>query len=468
MVEQSAVNRWVVGSSPTSGATFVGEKTESEVHRTDSAQISPIGSTEFVPAECRNVKFPKIIRHRKVEVTIYGKKKGYPFYRIAYRVNGKRRMKSFSKYGAAKAEAEVKARELNKGSQILALTAREVTAMLAIRDALENHRRDTGRTVSALQAVTQYLHVTKLLGDRPVSEAVEGYLGTVAVVRRTPLSKAVDDFVATRAAKAESKDGQRPALNPKYVENTASWLKKFAGAFPGYDVGDLNKEHLNAYMAAFSELSAKSRNDRRAILKLFLKWCVRNDYLPLTHRLLEADGLAMEVSNTEPTDYYRPDELRQLLDTAKKPMRVVIALQAFAGLRLEEVLRLNWSDVFGVPGHIELSKSKSKTRQRRLVEICPVLEKWLADYRESEGKVAAQWQTVNGYVQAFTGLREGLNIPSRRNGLRHGFVTFHFALHSDEKLAARLAGNSPTMIHAHYKGLATKVEAEKWFNVGPK
>jgi hypothetical protein len=51
----------------------------------------------------------------------------------------------------------------------------KITGMLAMRDALDNNSRDTGRTVSALQAVTQYLHATKLLGDRPVSEAVECY-----------------------------------------------------------------------------------------------------------------------------------------------------------------------------------------------------------------------------------------------------------------------------------------------------
>jgi len=34
-------------------------------------------------------------------------------------------------------------------------------------------------------------------------------------------------------------------------------------------------------------------------------------------------------------------------------------------------------------------------------------------------------------------------------------------------LTAAQAGNSPAMIHAHYKGLATKAEAEKWFNVNP-
>jgi hypothetical protein len=28
-------------------------------------------------------------------------------------------------------------------------------------------------------------------------------------------------------------------------------------------------------------------------------------------------------------------------------------------------------------------------------------------------------------------------------------------------------GNSPSMIHGHYKGLATRAEAEAWFAVAP-
>jgi hypothetical protein len=43
----------------------------------------------------------------------------------------------------------------------------------------------------------------------------------------------------------------------------------------------------------------------------------------------------------------------------------------------------------------------------------------------------------------------------------------HYAMHSNENLTSALAGNSPAMIHAHYKGLATRAEAEKWFAVAP-
>jgi hypothetical protein len=44
----------------------------------------------------------------------------------------------------------------------------------------------------------------------------------------------------------------------------------------------------------------------------------------------------------------------------------------------------------------------------------------------------------------------------------------YFAAHVNENLTAARAGDSPAMIHAHYKGLATNAEAEKWFAVAPK
>ena len=199
---------------------------------------------------------------------------------------------------------------------------------------------------------------------------------------------------------------------------------------------------------------------------MFLGWCVRQDYLAANHRLFETEALQNEPLDDAPIDYYRPKELRALLEQSSEQMRIIIALQALGGLRLQEALRLDWHEVFAIAGNIEVSTSKSKTRQRRLVEIGPALKMWLAPYRGRKGKVATQ--TLNGYTASFTALRRSLKIPPRRNGLRHGFVTYHFAVHQNEDATAAQAGNSPAMIHAHYKGLATKAEAEKWFNVTPK
>jgi len=119
-----------------------------------------------------------------------------------------------------------------------------------------------------------------------------------------------------------------------------------------------------------------------------------------------------------------------------------------------------------VPGHIEVSALNAKTRSRRLVEVCANLAAWLEPFR---GRTGVIWP--KGYQQFhadFATLRVDLNIQHRRNGLRHAFVSAHFALFADEGKTAQQAGNSPAMIHSHYKGLATKEEAEKWFAVAPQ
>ena len=51
--------------------------------------------------------------------------------------------------------------------------------------------------------------------------------------------------------------------------------------------------------------------------------------------------------------------------------------------------------------------------------------------------------------------------------MRHAFVTFHIAMHANENITAAEAGNSPQMIQDHYRALATRREAAKWFAVKP-
>jgi hypothetical protein len=70
------------------------------------------------------VRFPKVIRFRRIEATIYGKKPNYPFYRLTYYVAGKRATRSFKSYGEAKTEAEQKVREIADGSQANSHAAR--------------------------------------------------------------------------------------------------------------------------------------------------------------------------------------------------------------------------------------------------------------------------------------------------------------------------------------------------------
>jgi len=86
--------------------------------RTDSAQI-------LAESEIKKMRFPKVIKLRRFEATIYGKGKKYPYYRVAFYAAGKRHLRNFRTYGEAKAEADRKVHELANGSQAAALSAQQ-------------------------------------------------------------------------------------------------------------------------------------------------------------------------------------------------------------------------------------------------------------------------------------------------------------------------------------------------------
>ncbi|MFM2294338.1 MAG: hypothetical protein RLZZ350_751 [Verrucomicrobiota bacterium] len=420
-----------------------------------------------------------MIRHRKAEVTIYGKKPKYPYYRIAYHSAGKRHLRNFSTYSEALKEADKKVRELASGSQAAALSVNQSRDAVAAFQRLEILQQSLGRRVSLLAAVSEFAEASTKLHGRNLSEVVDGYLNTVANVKRKSVSAAVEEFITLRTPLTEVKAGKRAQLSKNYAYMVGLWLRDFAQTFPSNAVCDLSKEHLNVFMEKYSKHSPKSRNHYRATVKMFLSWCIKRDYLSPTHRLFEADRMATEAADISELEYYRPPELKAMLSRAvKKPtpqdpdfkeLLPIIALGGLAGLRLEEILRLEWSDIWRVPGHVEITAQKAKTRSRRLVEMCPALVAWLESYRELSGPIYTKSKDM--FHSSFTNLRESLEklvkIPARRNGLRHAFCTYHFALHSNENLTAQLAGNSPAMIHQHYKGLATNAEAEKWFAVMP-
>ncbi len=411
------------------------------------------------------MKFPQIIKHRKIEARIYAKSDDYPFYRLGYYVAGKRRVRHFANYSDAKVEAERIVRELANGTQSTALTGNQALDALAALERLEATRKATGKRFSLLAAASEFSEAMINLNGRTLSEAVEGFLTTVLSLKRKDVAEAVEEFIANREPKTKARDGKRAQLSAGYVQQVGLWLRNFAKTFPAAAVADLTKEHLNLFMAKYEKQSAKSRNHYRQTVKMFLRWAVKRDYLSPSHRLLEAEGMTTELADAPETEIYNPTELQTLLEAADNELRPVLALQALGGVRLQECLRLTWHDVWRVSGHIEISSAKSKTRSRRLCEMGEALRQWLEPYRESSGMVFAKHRDT--FHESLSSLLEAREIPAKRNGLRHSFCTYHFAAFGNENLTAAQAGNSPAMIHQHYKGLATKAEAEKWFAVTP-
>ena len=431
------------------------------------------------------VKYPKRLRYRgkgKVLATIYRRPDCYRLYWRA-RVDGKPRsqFKDFTTYSTAKREGDKVVAELAKGAQAARLTPGQATDALAAVECLRGFYEATGQKVSILSAVQSYCAAARKLGDRPLGEAVDGFLAGAATVKRMDVLKAVEQFIEERKQKTVAQNGKRPEISPEHHYNTSRWLLGFGKTFPGTSVCDLTKQHLDTFMQKYAKVGPKTRNEVRGVARMFLQWSVEKDYLTPTHRLFEAGGFKHEPADLGEIECFTADELRALLERASKQpgpakdgedtetdyrsLLPVIALGGLAGMRFKEVCRLAWDDVFRIPGHVEVKAAKAKTRSRRLIPICPALAGWLEPYRGRTGPV---W--VKGYDmlhEDFGDLRESLGVARRRNGLRHSFVSAHYAAYGDENLTAAQAGHSPAMIHEHYKGLLTKAEGLAWFAVSP-
>lgn len=144
--------------------------------------------------------------------------------------------------------------------------------------------------------------------------------------------------------------------------------------------------------------------------------------------------MKMEILQSGKISFYTAGELKKILDathdkankacneSSRDALRAVTALQAFGGARLEEASRLQWEDLHRTPGHIEISGTHAKTRQRRLLEVGPALAKWLAPFKDKTGPI---WDApINSFITEWARLRESVGVPSKRNGVRHGFVSF--------------------------------------------
>jgi integrase len=133
-------------------------------------------------------------------------------------------------------------------------------------------------------------------------------------------------------------------------------------------------------------------------------------------------------------------EASKLMNRADEDARPALAIGLFAGLRMSEILALNWEEIGLCDRTITVQGRKAKTRQRRVVTISDKLHGWLA-------LTPAEEQTGTIWKQGFWGWynrRPDLDAP--RNALRHSFGSYHYALHKNENLTAAEMGNSPSMV----------------------
>jgi integrase len=403
-------------------------------------------------------RFPIVIKRGSCSVKIYRDRKPTgTYYRVAYHIGGKRERLHFADLEKAKLEAEAQASKLSRGDvDAMQLTGKD---RLVYGRALEAIRA-TGATLDA--AALEYSEAWKHLDGVSLVDAAKFYARHHGRgIRRKPVADAIDEMIATKKASG---------LSDLYLSDLRYRLGAFKAAFH-YDVNALAPDDIAKFFAALN-LSPRSYNNFLRTLKTFFAFAQKQGWLSR-----EADLLARVEKRREksaPVEIFSPAQLADLLTHAAADVRPCIALAAFAGLRSEEILRLEWSDLDRRPGFVEVAADKAKTATRRLVPISDNLAAWLALASRDGARV---WTKSKAWFfeslrAAVTRINENRRSKAelfewKQNALRHSFITYRLAETQDINRVALEAGNSAQMIFRHYRELATPEQARTWFSVAP-
>jgi integrase len=394
-------------------------------------------------------RFPILVKRGSCAVKIYrDRKPSGTYFRVAYQIGGKRHRLNFSDLDEAKEEAEAKAAQLSRG---------DVDAMqLSGRDRLVY-----GRAVEAIRehgvpldaAALEYSEARKILDGVPLVDAVRFYARHHGRgIKRKPFADALDEMIAAKMAGGASE---------VYLSDLRYRLGVFKTAFH-CEVNAILPDDVARFFDGLN-LSPRSYINFLRTLRTFFAFAQRHGWLSKETDLLTRVEKRSEKS--APVEIFSPAELAKLLKNASSQLAPCLALAAFAGLRSEEILRLEWADVERRSGFIEIAAHKAKTATRRLVPIADNLANWLAVASRNGDRV---WRhTKAWFFEAMRNAASDAKIKWKQNALRHSFISYRLAEVQDVNRVALEAGTSPQMIFRHYRELATPEQARSWFAISP-
>ena len=398
----------------------------------------------------KRVRFPIVVKRGSSEVKIYRDRKPEgTYYRVVYYLGGKRERLNFSDLQEATNEAEAKASQLSRGDMdAVQLSGKDRLVYGRALDAVKEF-------VLPLDAVAiEYSQARKLLDGVPLIDAARFYARHHGKgIKRKSVALAVDEMIERKTTKGVSE---------LYLADLRYRLGVFKEAFQ-CDVSAITPDDVATFFDGL-KLSPRSHNNFLGALKTFFRFAQKHDWLSKEVDLLSR----VEKHNGKPTvvEIFTPSELAALLRHSPPQVAPCIALAAFAGLRAEEILRLDWSDIERHPDFIEVAAHKAKTATRRIVPITDNLARWLSIVPRNDERV---WPHSKAwYFEALRNAAAQSGIKWKQNALRHSFISYRLAELQDVNRVALEAGNSPQMIFRHYRELATPQQAKTWFAIAPE
>lgn len=288
-------------------------------------------------------------------------------------------------------------------------------------------------------------------------------------LKRISVQDAVDKFIA------EKKSANR---RERYLIDLRQELGYLKIKFGRKSVHELQKDDLAALIDKPGR-GPQRQNNIRKDYRTFLNWCVDNGYAQNN----PAELVPQKTVERAEIAALSVEKVKDLLDAAAahKSGKLVpyVALGTFCAIRPDELARLAWDQIDLKERQVTITASAAKKRGRRVVDIPENCLAWLRPHAEKQKPIIGpNWRKDFAAVRAKIGY--GVLSPKEKKEnpdlklqawpqdvLRHTGISCHYRRHEDEGKTAAWAGNSPDMIHTHYRALVSAKDAAAFFEIVP-
>lgn len=260
-------------------------------------------------------------------------------------------------------------------------------------------------------------------------------------------------------------------------------LSRLRSVFRGRGIDGLTRQELRAFVDAVEASEATRCSYTRAVRALW-HWCARQEPPLVLNDVSAGLPVVARKPDNDGAEFLSVEAVGRIMENVGE-FRSAAALLFFAGIRPHEIHGqdkppLRWASIREDERIVRIPAEVAKTRKSRILEGLPdALWNWLdrAGAKDDESICPTQSQNLMRRIQAAGGyaIREPrtqqwrMLKPWPHDGTRHSFASYALALTSDPARVALWLGHesSPTMLYRHYRGLATKAEAEAYFGLFP-
>ena len=217
---------------------------------------------------------------------------------------------------------------------------------------------------------------------------------------------------------------------------------------------------------ATSKMTPAMKNAFLRILCAFFSWCAEpaREWLKTN----PASNVPRESLGKREVLIYQPDEVKRLLAVAPDDLLPYFLFGFYAGIRPQELKRLDWSHLNLKEKAIVLPAVVTKTATRRVITVDPALSAWLNWYVSKHGIQQGLVTDSTNLRKRLEAVRTAAKVTNIQDGMRHSYASYWLAVNKDEhRLRENLGHRSSDELWDHYHRACTEKEARKFWAIRP-